>query len=155
MFGINFLSWFVFSPRILLPLFIFSTYFFLFIYVSIEVCILHHDVENFKWLLRHCTITLFYLCLAEEWVTKKTKELLTTRQIATRVQRQVLLEDGKVLQDSGPLVSTTTNEDTETKEHEHTEVSRYVTHSLYGGYTKVHRFILCRSVVVLLDQRLL
>ncbi|XP_077291220.1 chascon isoform X2 [Arctopsyche grandis] len=57
----------------------------------------------------------------EEWVTKKTRELTTTRQIATRVQRQVLLEDGKVLQDSGPLVSTTTSEDTETQEHEHTE----------------------------------
>lgn len=56
-------------------------------------------------------------------MTKKTKELTTTRQIATRVQRQVVLEDGKVLLDSGPLVSTTTSEDTETQEHEHTEVS--------------------------------
>ncbi|XP_059474957.1 serine/arginine repetitive matrix protein 2 isoform X2 [Neocloeon triangulifer] len=57
----------------------------------------------------------------EEWVTKKKTELTTTRQIETRVKRQLVLEDGKVVVDSGPLVSTNTTEDTEKQEHQHTE----------------------------------
>jgi hypothetical protein len=58
----------------------------------------------------------------EEWVTKKKTELTTTRQIETRVKRQVVLEDGKVVGDSGPIVTTNTTEDTETQEHKQTEV---------------------------------
>ncbi|XP_055371501.1 probable WRKY transcription factor protein 1 [Condylostylus longicornis] len=57
----------------------------------------------------------------EEWVTKKKTELTTTRQIETRVKRQVVLEDGKVVDDSGPMVSTNTTEDTDKKESETTE----------------------------------
>jgi hypothetical protein len=49
--------------------------------------------------------------------------LTTTRQIETRVKRQVVLEDGKVVGDSGPIVTTNTTEDTETEEHKKTEVS--------------------------------
>lgn len=59
---------------------------------------------------------------AEEWVTKKKVELTTTRQIETRVKRQVVLEDGKVVEDSGPMVTTNTTEDTEKQEHSQTEV---------------------------------
>jgi len=59
---------------------------------------------------------------SEEWVTKKKVELVTKRQIETRVKRNLLLEDGKVLEDSGPLVTTSTTEDTEKQEHSHTEV---------------------------------
>ncbi|KAK6625217.1 hypothetical protein RUM43_005508 [Polyplax serrata] len=58
----------------------------------------------------------------EEWVTKKKVELTTTRQIETRVKRQVVLEDGKVVEDSGPMVTTNTTEDTEKQEHSQTEV---------------------------------
>ncbi|CAB3370186.1 Hypothetical predicted protein [Cloeon dipterum] len=57
----------------------------------------------------------------EEWVTKKKTELTTTRQIETRVKRQLVLEDGKVVEDSGPMVSTNTTEDTEKQEQKHTE----------------------------------
>lgn len=57
----------------------------------------------------------------EEWITKKKTELTTTRQIETRVKRQVVLEDGKVVGDSGPIVTTNTTEDTETQEHKQTE----------------------------------
>ncbi|KAF4530542.1 hypothetical protein B566_EDAN016995 [Ephemera danica] len=57
----------------------------------------------------------------EEWVTKKKVELTTTRQIETRVQRQLVLEDGKVVEDSGPIVSTNTTEDTEKQETKNTE----------------------------------
>lgn len=61
--------------------------------------------------------------LSEEVVTKKKTELTTTRQIETRVKRQVVLEDGKVVQDSGPIVETNTTEDTDKQESETTEVS--------------------------------
>ncbi|XP_066998376.2 uncharacterized protein chas isoform X2 [Anabrus simplex] len=57
----------------------------------------------------------------EEWVTKKKTELTTTRQIETRVKRQVVLEDGKVVDDSGPIVTTNTTEDTEKQESKQTE----------------------------------
>lgn len=57
----------------------------------------------------------------EEWVTKKKVELTTKRQIETRVKRQVVLEDGKVVEDSGPIVTTNTTEDTEKQESSQTE----------------------------------
>ncbi|XP_015438829.1 PREDICTED: uncharacterized protein LOC107193830 [Dufourea novaeangliae] len=53
----------------------------------------------------------------EEWETRKKKEITTTRQIETRVKRQVVLEDGEVVVDSGPLVTTNTTEDIEQQEH--------------------------------------
>ena len=52
-------------------------------------------------------------------------EQVTTKQIETRVKRQVVVtEDGEVVDDSGPQVTTNTHEDTETKQEEHTEVYR-------------------------------
>lgn len=59
----------------------------------------------------------------EEVVTKKKTELTTTKQIETRVKRQVVLEDGKVVEDSGPIVETNTTEDTNKHESESVEVS--------------------------------
>ncbi|XP_071627478.1 uncharacterized protein Chas isoform X1 [Temnothorax longispinosus] len=53
----------------------------------------------------------------EEWETRKKKEITTTRQIETRVKRQVVLEDGEVVVDSGPFVTTNTTEDVEQQEH--------------------------------------
>ncbi|XP_034940858.1 transcription initiation factor TFIID subunit 1 [Chelonus insularis] len=55
--------------------------------------------------------------IKEEWETRKKKEITTTRQIETRVKRQVVLEDGEVIKDSGPLVTTNTTEDVEQQEH--------------------------------------
>lgn len=63
---------------------------------------------------------------SEEWITKKKVELTTKKQIETRVKRQVVLEDGKVVEDSGPIVTTNTTEDTEKQEHEQTEVSNFI-----------------------------
>ncbi|CAH0751401.1 unnamed protein product [Diatraea saccharalis] len=57
----------------------------------------------------------------EEWVTRKTSEVTTTRQIATRVKRELVLEDGKILKDSGPKISTSVNEDTHTTNLQQTE----------------------------------
>lgn len=67
----------------------------------------------------------FFICFdfAEEVVTKKKTELTTTRQIETRVKRQIVLEDGKVIEDSGPIVETNTTEDTSKQESESVEVS--------------------------------
>jgi len=41
---------------------------------------------------------------AEEWIKKRKVEKVTTKQIETRVKRQVVLEDGLVIDDSGPQV---------------------------------------------------
>ncbi|CAH2096271.1 unnamed protein product [Euphydryas editha] len=57
----------------------------------------------------------------EEWVTRKTSEVTTTRQIATRVKRELVLEDGRILVDSGPKISTSVNEDTHTTNFQQTE----------------------------------
>nr|XP_026492393.1 serine/arginine repetitive matrix protein 1 isoform X1 [Vanessa tameamea] len=57
----------------------------------------------------------------EEWVTRKTSEVTTTRQIATRVKRELVLEDGRILIDSGPKISTSVNEDTHTTNFQQTE----------------------------------
>ncbi|XP_059048469.1 serine/arginine repetitive matrix protein 1 [Achroia grisella] len=57
----------------------------------------------------------------EEWVTRKKSEVTTTRQIATRVKRELLLEDGRILSDSGPKISTSVNEDTHTTNFQQTE----------------------------------
>ncbi|XP_046390116.1 uncharacterized protein LOC124158818 isoform X2 [Ischnura elegans] len=60
--------------------------------------------------------------LEEEWVTRKRVELTTTRQTETRVKRQVELdEEGRVVGDSGPIVTTNTTEDTRSEEQQHTE----------------------------------
>lgn len=71
----------------------------------------------------------FFYIFTEEVVTKKKTELTTTRQIETRVKRQVVLEDGKVVQDSGPIVETNTTEDTDKHESETTEVKLTNVHS--------------------------
>lgn len=49
--------------------------------------------------------------------------MTTTKQIETRVKRHVKFEDGKILEDSGPIVSTATTEDTDKVESEQTEVT--------------------------------
>lgn len=50
------------------------------------------------------TNNLFFF--AEEIITKRKTEVITTKNIETRVKRHVKFEDGKVFEDSGPIVST-------------------------------------------------
>ncbi|GAB6028719.1 hypothetical protein CHUAL_004540 [Chamberlinius hualienensis] len=58
----------------------------------------------------------------EEWTTKKKTDKLVTKQIKTRVKREILVtEDGEILEDSGPLVTTDTTEETKTDEQEDVE----------------------------------
>jgi hypothetical protein len=78
-------------------------------------------------------VKFFFYVVLEEWVTKKKTELTTTRQIETRVKRQVVLEDGKVVGDSGPIVTTNTTEDTETQEHKQTEVGSILDFEYVGS----------------------
>ncbi len=54
----------------------------------------------------------------EEWTTTKRKVNHKTKQVETRVQRQIVMEDGKVIADSGPQVTTKTTEDHKSDESE-------------------------------------
>ncbi|GFY77212.1 uncharacterized protein TNIN_65521, partial [Trichonephila inaurata madagascariensis] len=57
----------------------------------------------------------------EEWTTSKRVVNHKTKQVETRVQRQLVLEDGRVIADSGPQVTTKTKEDVRVEESENTE----------------------------------
>ncbi|KAL9695678.1 hypothetical protein quinque_014963 [Culex quinquefasciatus] len=74
-----------------------------------------------KVTLRENTFFFLNAKLTEEIIKKRKTELTTTRQIETRIKRQLLLEDGKVIEDSGPIVSTNTTEDTDRQETVQTE----------------------------------
>lgn len=54
----------------------------------------------------------------EEWTTSKRIVNHKTRQVETRVQRQLVMEDGKVIADSGPQVITRIKENNHTEESE-------------------------------------
>lgn len=78
-------------------------------------------------------------------MTKKKVELVTKKQIETRVKRQVVLEDGKVVEDSGPIVTTNTTEDTEKQESRQTEV-RVPQGCVSGPLIFLHSSTLCSFV---------
>lgn len=54
----------------------------------------------------------------EEWAESKRKINHKTRQVETRVQRQLVMEDGKVIADSGPQIVTRIKEDNKVEESE-------------------------------------
>lgn len=54
----------------------------------------------------------------EQWANTKRKVNHKTRQVETRVSRQLLVEDGKVIADSGPQVFTRIKEDNKEEECE-------------------------------------
>ncbi|RWS10574.1 uncharacterized protein B4U79_11132 [Dinothrombium tinctorium] len=56
----------------------------------------------------------------EEWTTSKKVVNHKTRQVETRVKRQIVMEDGKVIADSGPQITTKTKEDNKVEESENT-----------------------------------
>ena len=49
----------------------------------------------------------------EDWITRKRVETKTVRNIEKRVQRQVVLEDGRVIEEDDPEVTVDTIEDVE------------------------------------------
>jgi len=57
----------------------------------------------------------------EEWVTKKKVEITTTKNVERKIQRQLVLEDGRVVEDEIPTVTNDTTEDKQTFETDHDE----------------------------------
>ena len=57
----------------------------------------------------------------EEWVTKKKVEITTTKNIETKVYRQLVLEDGRVLDEGVPTVTIDRTEDKQIFETDHDE----------------------------------
>ena len=58
---------------------------------------------------------------AEEWVTTKKVEIVTTKNVERKVQRQVVLEDGRVMEEEIPTVTVDTTEDKQTFETDQDE----------------------------------
>ncbi|CAM1320993.1 Uncharacterised protein g7644 [Pycnogonum litorale] len=57
----------------------------------------------------------------EEWTTKKKVQQVVTKEVETRVQRQLVTEDGKVVEDSGPQITQKTREEKKINEDEDTQ----------------------------------
>ncbi|CAG2171914.1 unnamed protein product, partial [Oppiella nova] len=57
----------------------------------------------------------------EEWTTSRKVVNHKTKQVETRIKRQIVMEDGKVIADSGPQVFTKTKEDQKKEESEDTK----------------------------------
>lgn len=60
------------------------------------------------------------------------------------MKRQIVLEDGKVVEDSGPIVETNTTEDTDKQESESVEVS-------LGTHTQIQREIHIAFIIDLIN----
>jgi len=52
----------------------------------------------------------------EEWVTKKKVEITTTKNVERKIHRQLVLEDGRVVEEELPTVTVDTTEDKQTFE---------------------------------------
>jgi hypothetical protein len=57
----------------------------------------------------------------EEWVTTKKVEIVTTKNVEWKIQRQVVLEDGRVMEEEIPTVTVDTTTDKQTFETEQDE----------------------------------
>lgn len=73
----------------------------------------------------------------EEWTTSKKVVNHKTRQTETRVQRQLVLEDGKVIADTGPQITTRTTEDNKVEESEDTQHKKTGDEDVPDGYVPV------------------
>ncbi|KAL3257122.1 hypothetical protein MRX96_046516 [Rhipicephalus microplus] len=74
---------------------------------------------------------------SEEWTTSKKVVNHKTRQTETRVQRQLVLEDGKVIADTGPQITTRTTEDNKVEESEDTQHKKTGDEDVPDGYIPV------------------
>ena len=50
----------------------------------------------------------------EEWVTTKKVDIVTTKSVERKIQRQIVLEDGRVVEEEVPTVTVDTTEDKQT-----------------------------------------
>ncbi|XP_022691853.1 uncharacterized protein LOC111262110 [Varroa jacobsoni] len=99
----------------------------------------HRIVPQTSWDLRTASPAgdVIQANKSEEWTTSKKTVNHKTRQIETRVQRQLVLEDGKVIADSGPQVSQRTREDNKIEESEDTNHKTSGEPDLPVGYVKI------------------
>merc|ERR1711923_509419 len=58
---------------------------------------------------------------AEKWLTKKKVEIVTTKNVEKTIKRQLVLEDGRVLDEDIPIVTLDTTENKEIFETDHDE----------------------------------
>ena len=65
--------------------------------------------------LVQCTSVEKCTCdLQEEWVTTKKVDIVTTKSVERKIQRQIVLEDGRVVEEEVPTVTVDTTEDKQT-----------------------------------------
>lgn len=57
----------------------------------------------------------------EDWITKRKVETTTTKNVERKIQRQVVLEDGRVIEEDVPEITVDTTEDIRTDEDDVTE----------------------------------
>ena len=57
----------------------------------------------------------------EKWLTKKKVEIVTTKNVEKTIKRQLVLEDGRVLDEDVPIVTLDTTENKEIFETDHDE----------------------------------
>ena len=57
----------------------------------------------------------------EEWVTTKKVEIVTTKNVERKIRRQLVLEDGRVMEEEIPTVTVDTTTDKQTFETEQDE----------------------------------
>ena len=57
----------------------------------------------------------------EKWLTKKKVEIVTTKNIEKTIKRQLVLEDGRILDEDIPIVTLDTTENKEVFETDHDE----------------------------------
>ena len=57
----------------------------------------------------------------EKWLTKKKVEIVTTKNVEKTIKRQLVLEDGRVLDEDVPIVTFDTTENKEIFETDHDE----------------------------------
>ena len=60
-------------------------------------------------------------CGPEKWLTKKKVEIVTTKNVEKTIKRQLVLEDGRVLDEDIPIVTLDTTENKEIFETDHDE----------------------------------
>ena len=58
---------------------------------------------------------------AEKWLTKKKVEIVTTKNVEKTIKRQLVLEDGRILDEDIPIVTVDTTENKEIFETDHDE----------------------------------
>ena len=58
---------------------------------------------------------------SEKWLTKKKVEIVTTKNVEKTIKRQLVLEDGRVLDEDIPIVTLDTTENKEIFETDHDE----------------------------------